>query len=50
MTNDLKCRMGEHRLGIESKFTRKYPAGKLVFFEETDHVHVAPGREKEMKV
>ncbi len=49
MTNNLGRRMGKHRLGIGSKFTRKYRTGKMVFFEETDYVHVALTREKEIK-
>ena len=49
MTNDLERRMAEHRSGIGSKFTKKYRIGKLVFFEETDYVHVALTREKEIK-
>ena len=49
VTNDLERRMGEHRLGIGSKFTKKYRNGKLVFFEETDYVHIAPTREIEIK-
>ena len=49
MTNELERRMAEHQSGIGSKFTKKYRIGKLVFFEETDYVHVALTREKELK-
>jgi len=49
MTNDLVRRVYEHKNKLVSGFTEKYNVHKLVYFEETQDVHVAIAREKEIK-
>ncbi len=49
MTNDLVWRMGEHRAGEGSEFTRRYRLCKLVYYEHTTEVESAIRREKQLK-
>ncbi len=49
MTNDLLRRIWEHRQGEIKGFSQKYKLKKLVYFEDTDDVGVAIGREKQLK-
>ena len=49
VTNDLKRRVYEHRTKAVAGFTSRYNIGKLVFFEVTDDVVGAIGREKQIK-
>lgn len=49
VTNDLCRRIGEHRAGRGSEFTRKYKVGKLVYYEEGDNINIAIAREKQIK-
>ena len=49
VTNNLKRRMYEHRLGIVDGFTKKYNVDKLVYFEHITDVAVAIAREKQLK-
>ena len=49
VTNNLERRLYEHQKGLGSKFTRKYKASKLVYFEVTGDVYSAITREKEIK-
>ena len=49
MTNNLYRRVMEHRSGEGSKFTNRYKVHKLVLFEETNDVHTAIEREKQIK-
>ena len=49
MTNDLVRRVGEHRAGTGSEFTRRYRAYKLVYCEHTTEVESAIRREKQLK-
>ena len=49
MTNNLYQRVMEHRSGEGSKFTNRYKVHKLVHFEETNDVHTAIAREKQIK-
>jgi putative endonuclease len=49
MTNDLVRRVGEHRAGTGSEFTRRYRACKLVYCEHTTEVESAIRREKQLK-
>ncbi len=49
VTNNLIHRVNEHRSGSMGSFTHKYHCRDLVFFEETDSVHVAIEREKQLK-
>jgi putative endonuclease len=49
VTNDLKRRLYEHKNKIVEGFSGKYNLNKLVYFEETQDVHTAIAREKEIK-
>jgi len=49
ITNDLERRIHEHQNKIIKGFTEKYNVSKLVYFEETQDIHAAIGREKELK-
>jgi putative endonuclease len=49
MTNDLLRRVWEHRQGQIKGFSQKYRLKKLIYFEDTDDVGVAIGREKQLK-
>jgi len=49
MTDDLVRRVYEHKSGLVDGFTRKYGVHDLVYFEQTDDVHSAIAREKQMK-
>ena len=49
MTNDLRRRVMEHRSGEGGAFTRRYKAGKLVYYEVFEQVMDAVGREKQIK-
>jgi putative endonuclease len=49
VTNNLIRRVGEHRRGEESGFTKKYHVTQLVWFDVTDDVSAAIWREKCMK-
>ncbi|MGZ5922582.1 MAG: GIY-YIG nuclease family protein [Rhizomicrobium sp.] len=49
MTNDLARRLGEHRDGRASQFTRKYGVTILVWFEEHNEIGLAIAREKQIK-
>ena len=41
VTNDLARRVGEHRTGIASVFTKRYGVNKLVYMESHDDVEMA---------
>jgi putative endonuclease len=49
ITNNLERRVFEHKIGLVKGFTKKYKGKKLLYFEETDNVSVAIGREKQIK-
>ena len=49
VTNDLPRRVHQHRNSDSKTFTGKYKISKLVFFEETNDVLLAIGREKQIK-
>jgi putative endonuclease len=49
MTNDLRRRVGEHRQGRGSAFTRRYNVTELVYFETFTDVNEAITREKQIK-
>ncbi len=49
MTNNLERRVYEHKMKLVPGFTAKYNVSKLVYFEETQDVHAAIAREKEIK-
>jgi putative endonuclease len=49
MTNDLQKRMYEHKQRFVEGFSKKYNINKLLYFEETNDVHIAIEREKQLK-
>ena len=49
VTNDLECRVYEHKNKLIKGFTDKYNVNKLVYFEDTSDVVAAITREKEIK-
>ena len=50
VTNDLLRRVAEHRTHWDPKsFTARYDVTKLVYFEATESVQSAIGREKQLK-
>ena len=49
VTNDLRRRVGEHKVGLGSKFTSKYRVTKLVYYEEFGRIGDAIIAEKRIK-
>ena len=49
VTNNLERRIYEHRHHLVKGFTNKYNIDKLVYFEETNDIHAAISREKQIK-
>ena len=49
VTNELQCRVLQHRAGKGSAFTKKYNIIKLVYFESGDDINNAIAREKQIK-
>ena len=49
VTNDLRRRVFEHKSKSVDGFTKKYNLTSLVFYEETNSVHGALAREKQIK-
>jgi len=49
MTNDLRRRMEEHRLGLGSEFVKQYRVTRLVHVETFDDLESAVTREKRLK-
>ena len=49
MTNDLRRRVWEHKLGQTPGFTKRYNVNRLVYFVATNDVRVAIEREKQIK-
>lgn len=49
VTKDLMRRVWEHKEGHGSKFTSRYNATKLVYYEECGDVREAIAREKQIK-
>ncbi len=49
LTNNLERRVYEHKTRRIPGFTEKYNVNRLVSFEETQDVHIAIAREKEIK-
>ena len=46
VTNDLICRVAEHRLKLAESFTKRYEVARLVYFEQFDDAENAIRREK----
>jgi putative endonuclease len=49
VTNSLIRRVREHKLGVGSVFAAKYKLDRLVYFERFESIHLAIGREKQIK-
>ncbi|MFH1207238.1 MAG: GIY-YIG nuclease family protein [Patescibacteria group bacterium] len=49
VTNNLIRRVLEHKTKVSSGFTSRYNATKLLYYEETNDIGVAIGREKQIK-
>ena len=49
VTNNLERRIYEHKQHLVKGFTHKYKINKLVYFEETNDIHAAISREKQIK-
>ncbi len=49
VTNNLERRIYEHKQHLVKGFTHKYRINKLVYFEETNDIHAAISREKQIK-
>ncbi|MBM4028779.1 MAG: GIY-YIG nuclease family protein [Planctomycetes bacterium] len=49
VTNDLRKRVGQHKLGLGSGFTGKYKVHKLVFYERFVRITDALAAEKRIK-
>ena len=49
VTNDLECRIIQHRAGRADAFTARYRITRLVYFEQTSDVRAAIAREKQLK-
>jgi putative endonuclease len=49
VTNDLGCRVTEHRLGKGSEFVKQYRVTRLVYAEEFEQIEEAIAREKQLK-
>ena len=49
VTNDLNRRVGEHKEGLISGFTKRYKVNRLVYYESMGEVKDAIAREKQIK-
>jgi len=49
VTNDLRRRIEEHRLGLGSEFVKKYRVHRLVYVEPFESAEDAIRREKQLK-
>jgi putative endonuclease len=49
VTNNLERRVFEHKSKLVDGFTKRYNITQLAYFEETNDVHVALAREKQLK-
>ena len=49
ITNDIRRRIAEHKLGINDSFSKKYSLHKLVYCEKYDSAEKAISREKQLK-
>jgi putative endonuclease len=49
VTNNLERRVFEHKNKLVKGFTERYNLTKLVYYEVTNDIHSALGREKQLK-
>jgi len=49
VTNDVKNRVWEHKIGLNDGFTKRYKCNKLVYYEEYQWIEEAIAREKQLK-
>lgn len=49
VTNDLERRLAEHRARLSPGFTARYQVNRLLYFEQTDDIHAALERERQLK-
>ncbi|MBI5190513.1 MAG: GIY-YIG nuclease family protein [Nitrospirae bacterium] len=49
VTSNITKRIYEHKNGLVEGFTSKYKVHRLVYLEETNDVHAAIAREKQIK-
>jgi putative endonuclease len=49
VTNDLRARLEQHRLGLGSEFVKKYSVHRLVYVEPYENADDAIRREKQLK-
>jgi putative endonuclease len=49
ITNDLRTRLEQHRLGLGSEFVRQYKVHRLVYVETYENAEDAIRREKQLK-
>lgn len=49
VTNDIYCRVYQHKKKLVKGFTSKYNINKLVYYEEYDYIEDAIYREKQIK-
>ena len=48
-SSDLPARVGQHKSGLGSRFTKQYGCTNLVWFQRFDEMPLAVGREKQIK-
>ena len=49
VTRNLAHRLHQHRYGSVPGFSSRYRTSRLVYFEDTESIHAAIAREKELK-
>jgi putative endonuclease len=49
LTDNLKKRIEEHRLGLVDSFTKRYKVNRLMYYEIFRHTDAAAVREKQVK-
>ena len=49
VTNDLRTRLEQHRIGLGSQFVKKYAVHRLVYVEPYENAEDAIRREKQLK-
>ena len=49
LTDDLRRRVEEHKLGLVDSFTKKYKVNRLMYFEIFRETEAAESREKQLK-